>query len=258
MSGQSKTSGIPKCVILAAGTATRLRPLTDGTPKCLLKIGGMSILERTLENVFAAGVREIALVVGYRRSMIHDFVNQKYPHKKIRFIFNPNYERTNNAYSLLLARRFMEGRDEMINRSMLLLDSDIVFSPHLLPYLLQAVAENKIAVRVSGEHNEEEIQVETRSDGCICFIGKKPDCTDSSGESIGIELFSPATTGILFATLEQRIRAGTGRSEFYEAAFQELIDQGVSMKAVDVSLFPAMEIDTPEDLKQAAQLNKGA
>jgi choline kinase len=248
------TSRVPKCVILAAGTATRLRPLTDTVPKCLLKVGEKSLLDRTLENVFAAGINEVALVVGYRRTMIHDFVKHAYPQKKIRFIFNPNFERTNNAYSLLLARRFMEEQGEIINRSMLLLDSDILFSVQLLPHLLHADAENKIAVRVSGEHNAEEIQVEIKFDGSIGFIGKKSDCKNTDGESIGVEVFSPATAGMLFATLERRVREGSGRTEFYEAAFQEMIDRGVVLQAVDVSSFPAIEIDTPEDLSQAERL----
>jgi choline kinase len=53
---------IPKCVILAAGASTRLRPLTDTMPKCLLKVGGKILLERIIENVLATGIKEIAIV----------------------------------------------------------------------------------------------------------------------------------------------------------------------------------------------------
>jgi choline kinase len=45
-----------------------------------------------------------------------------------------------------------------------------------------------------------------------------------------------------------------GISEFYEASFQEMINEGVILKAVDVSAFPAMEIDTPEDFERAGRL----
>lgn len=245
---------LSKCVVLAAGTSTRLRPLTDTLPKCLLKVGGKTLLERTIENVLAAGIKEIAVVVGYRADMIREFVKHLFPQQQIRFIFNPNYTRTNNAYSLLLARRFLENKNESESHHLLLLDSDILFSSKLLPHLLSAEAENRIAVRVSGEHNDEEIQVGINSDGNINFIGKRPVFDTAFGESIGIEFFSAETAARLFAILEQRIRRGSGRSEYYEAAFQEMIDEGVILKAVNVSTFPAIEIDTPEDLGIAETL----
>ena len=249
------TSNVHKCVILAAGSATRLRPLTDAVPKCLLNVGGKPILERTIENILTAGMKDIALVIGYRAEMIREFVRQRFPQQRIRFILNPNYVRTNNLYSLLLVRRFLEDTSGKIVHSLLLLDSDILFSNHLLPFLLHDGAKNKIAVRISGEHNEEEVQVGINSDGNIHFIGKKPALDMPQCESIGIEVISAEVTVRLFDILESRVRDGVGRSEFYEAAFQELIDEGAILKAVDVSSFPAIEIDTPEDLELAERLH---
>jgi len=247
-------SDIPKCVLLAAGASTRLRPLTDAMPKCLLNIGGKTIIERIIENILAAGIREIAIVVGYRSEMIREFVKQHFPKQRMRFIFNPDYASTNNAYSLSLARRFLEGRNGEIGQRLLLLDSDILFSNKLLPQFLRVEAQNKIAVRISGEHNVEEIQVEINSYGNIDFIGKKPVLRSAPAESIGIELFSAEAAATLFAVLERRVREGMGISEFYEATFQEMINEGVILKAVDVSAFPAMEIDTPEDFERAGRL----
>jgi choline kinase len=251
---QSAMTGVTSCVILAAGASTRLRPLTDAMPKCLLEISGRPLLERTLMNVLAAGMKRIALVLGYRSEMVREFVKQQFPQEKIRYILNPNYAHTNNAYSLLLARRFLEDELEKVNSPFLLLDSDILFSANVLSTLLQVKAPNAIAVRYSGEHNSEEIQIGTGADGYVQFIGKRPDLLSPPCESIGIELFDAETAAILFSVLERRVRHGEGRTEFYEAAFQEMIDNGIKLKAVDVSAFPAMEIDTPEDLERARRL----
>ena len=109
-------------------------------------------------------------------------------------------------------------------------------------------------MRISGEHNVEEIQVEINAEGNIAFIGKKPGLLSAPAESIGIELFSAEAVATMFAVLERRMRQGMGKSEFYEATFQEMINEGVVLKAVDVSVFPAMEIDTPEDFERAARL----
>ena len=258
---------IPKCVILAAGTSTRLRPLTDTIPKCLLNVGGKILLERTIENVLASGITEIAIVVGYRAEKVREFVKQWFPQQRIRFILNPNYARTNNAYSLFLARRFLEDKDGMVNRRLLLLDSDIFFSEKLLPLFLgqscQEFLESEqskapqchIAVRVSGEHNEEEIRVKVNGHGNIVLVGKNTPLAETYGESIGIEVFSAKTSARLFTHLEQRIRLGDGRNEFYEITFQKMIEEGITFKTVDISLFPAMEIDTREDLQRAERLS---
>ena len=62
-------------VILAAGMAKRLRPLTDTKPKCLLEVGGKTLLQRTVEAMVSAGISEFLVVTGYRASMIRDFLD---------------------------------------------------------------------------------------------------------------------------------------------------------------------------------------
>ena len=61
-------------VILAAGMARRLRPLTDDKPKCLLKVGERTLLERTVSAMQQAGITEFVVVTGYRGNMIRDFL----------------------------------------------------------------------------------------------------------------------------------------------------------------------------------------
>jgi choline kinase len=248
-------SQLPQCVILAAGASTRLRPLTDSKPKCLLEIEKKSLLERTIENVLDAGVREIAIVIGYRGEMIREFVKRNFPQIHIRFILNPDYTKTNNAYSLLLAKRFFENKEGNVSSSLILLDSDILFSSKLLPLLLSNPLQDRVAVRVSGEHSEEEIRVKADGYRNIVLIGKETPLNETYGESIGIEVFSAETTARLFMILEQRVKSGVGRTEFYEASFQEMINHGTQLKAIDVSAFPAMEIDTVEDLQRAERMN---
>lgn len=242
-----------KCAILAAGTATRMRPLTDTMPKCLLSVGGKPLLHRIIENVSAAGIEQIGLVVGYNAAAIRSFVKQQFPFSRIRLIVNPRYESTNNAFSLLMAREFFmsEARKNAPLHDLLLLDADIVFSPHLLPFLLADASPSKIAVRVEGRHDEEEVRVKVDGARNIIVIGKTTPLAETYGESIGIELFSPSAAQRMFEIIEQRVRGGDGRTEFYEAAFQAMVDEGIQLKAVDVSKFPSVEIDTLEDLRVA-------
>ena len=236
------------CVILAAGTASRLRPLTDTTPKCLLQIGDRSILERMIRAVFHAGIIHFTLVVGFQDWKIKNFLKRNFPSLDFTFVVNNQYETTNNAFSLLLAREEIEGHE------LLLLDSDIVFDDEIIPLLIKSPFESCLAVRTNGPFGEEEIKVEVNEKGDVRRIGKTIDDSSAYGESIGIEKFSRGDTTALFRTLEKRIEGEKRINEFYEASFQEMIDKGVRVHAVEVGFRRCIEIDTTEDLEAAVAL----
>ena len=233
------------CVILAAGTATRLRPLTDSTPKCLLRIGDRTILERTISAVFHAGITDFTIVVGFQDWMIKNFLKRNFPSLHFSFVVNNQYVSTNNAYSLLLAREEVEGHE------LLLLDSDILFDDEIVPLLLTSSHETCLAMRTAEHVGEEEVKIEISSSRQIIRIGKELPTGAAQGESIGIEKFSRGDTTILFRTLEKRIHAEKRVNEFYEASFQEMIDNGAQIYAVDVAPHRCMEIDTVDDLRAA-------
>src|SRR5574344_2309408 len=117
-------------VILAAGMASRLRPLTDDRPKCLLQVGNRCLLQRTVDALVSAGIGEIVVVTGYRGNMIRDFLNGHYRDVQFHFIDNPDYPTTNNIYSLWLTKSFVAGKD------FILLDSDILFDPQIIKVML--------------------------------------------------------------------------------------------------------------------------
>src|SRR4051812_12226878 len=118
-----------KAVILAAGIASRLRPLTDNTPKCLLKVGDKSILELTIDNIIENDINEVIIVTGYLEQQIKDFVSSNYPQVNVQYIYNNVYDSTNNIYSLWLAK------DSVLGEEMLLMDSDIVFDKEIISRL---------------------------------------------------------------------------------------------------------------------------
>ena len=117
-------------VILVAGTATRLRPLTDSTPKCLLRVKGRAILGMMIENLRLSGIEHFVLVTGYLEDQIHRFIKENYPAVKVTFISNELFASTNNIYSLWLAK------DRVKSKDFLLLDGDIVFDRGIIDLLL--------------------------------------------------------------------------------------------------------------------------
>lgn len=241
-----------KCIILAAGMSTRMQSVGGGLPKCLIPVGGKPILQRILENVLSVGVQEIGIVLGYRSGDVREFVKKQFPSSRIQFMVNPKFHSTNNAFSLLMASDFYkkEEKEKKPLKPLLLLDSDIVFSASLLEHILKQKGAGCFAVRVKGNHDEEEIRVKADGLGTIVRIGKDVPMGETHGESVGIEVFNPETAATLFRVLERRVRNGAGRTEFYESSFQEMVDNGVKLSAIDVSDFPSAEIDTPEDLQE--------
>lgn len=238
-----------KCVILAAGMGKRLRPLTANTPKCLLPVAGRTLIERAIDAVLMSGIREIAVVTGFEGAKVRATVARAFPRVPVTFLHNARFHLTNNAASLLLAREFAQ------HSSFLLLDSDILFPPPLLDALATVLRRpNRIAVRVSGPHDQEEIRVRINRWDHILEIGKHIPLAETFGESVGIEIFSAPASGMLFETLGRRLRKASGKNEFYEAAFQEMIDAGTRFWAVDISAFPVVEIDTPADFALAQRM----
>lgn len=236
------------CVILAAGTASRLRPLTDSTPKCLLRVGDRLILERIIRAVFHAGIIHFTVVVGFQDWMVKNFLKRNFPSLDFTFVVNNKFENTNNAFSLLLAREEIEGHE------LLLLDGDIVFDDEIIPLLKNSPNGSCCAVRTDGKVGDEDIKVELNSKKEIVRIGKEIPLATAYGESIGIERFSQRDTMALFRTLEKRVHVEKRVNEFYEASFQEMILGGAQIHAVDVGSYRCIEIDTAEDLREAESL----
>jgi choline kinase len=239
-----------QAIILAAGLSKRLRPLTDNMPKCLLKVGGKTILEMTIDNVLKSGVMDFVMVTGYRENMIKDFISQKYPDLSIKYITNSDYENNNNSYSLWMTKDYITGDS-------ILLDSDILFDFRIISKLLASEHIDCLAVNTNHQLGVEEIKVIVDSTNKILHIGKELDPSKSFGESIGIEKFSHDFFRALGMVLEHKIVKEKNVNEFYEKSFQELYDSGNAMYAIDVSEYKSMEIDFPGDLQRAGEEIKG-
>jgi choline kinase len=237
-----------KTVILAAGTASRLRPITDALPKCLLEVGGKSLLGRALETLASRGLDDIVLVTGYREDQIRSVVRRDFPHLSVEMISNPRYSSTNNIYSLWLTRETIRGH------GMLLLDGDILFDVKILDLLLGSGHEDCLAVRTGRDLGREEIKVRVDQRGGVTDIGKDVDPRAALGESIGIELFSAEFVEALSAELQHLVQHQGLVTIFYEAAFQRAIDRGRFLFAVDTGALPCIEIDTVEDLTSAHKM----
>ena len=230
-------------VILAAGMAKRLRPLTDTKPKCLLKVGERTLLERTVDAMRQAGITEFLVVTGYRGEMIRDFLRE---YSSFTFLDNTDYEHNNNIYSLWMACQKVRGCD------FLLMDSDILCDPAAVVRIAQ---EPTAALAVNRhELGEEEMKVVVDADNRITEISKTCRPEDAIGESVGIEKITADYSEALARELDQMILQERLIDIFYERAFERLIPQGHTFKVVDTTHYFSYELDTPEDFQRAQEL----
>jgi len=234
-----------KAVILAAGCATRLRPYSDDTPKTLLPVGGVPILRRTMTSLLRCGFDQFVIGTGYLEHMVRDAVASWFPKGiDVTFVSNPDFRSTNNAYSLLLTRAHVE------TEGFILLDGDVVFDAAVVEELVSR-GPDCLAVRSVGGIGLEEVKVTADNEDRVLAIGKHVPVRTAMGESVGIELFSAATSKKLFAALDHRVREQHLVNEYYEASFQQIVDQGATLYGVDIGSMYASEIDTVEDLMMA-------
>lgn len=231
-------------VILAAGTGTRLRPITDVTPKCLVEISGRPLLGRLLDALDDAGIRRVVIVTGHLAERIESYVSEHHRQLDAVFVKNPAYATTQNAASLGAARTAIDGHD------FVLCDADVMFSVNPIPALLADAEPCALAVDADAPFDAEGMKVERGSNGFVKRLSKHISAGDSAGESIGIQKVGGAAAGRLWDVLGPII-ARDPATAYYEDAFQRLIDEGARFAISRVAHGTWIEIDDADDLAAA-------
>ena len=117
-------------LILAAGMGKRLKDLTRNNTKCMVKVNGITLIERMLHQLEKFKLSRIVIVVGYEGQKLIDYIETLKIQTQICFVINLIYDRTNNIYSLALAK------EHLLNEDTLLMESDLIFEDSVLQCLL--------------------------------------------------------------------------------------------------------------------------
>ena len=237
-----------KAVILAAGQGTRLKPLTNRTPKCLVRLHGKPIMQRQLESLDRAGIRQCVVVVGYRGDQVERQFGPRFRNLDLTYVYNERYHETNNIYSLWLARNHLDD-------DILLLEADLIFEDGLLTDLMQN-AHPDVAV-VDWFRPTMDGTVILARDGMaesMALKSQQGDDFDYSHALKTVNIYSLSRDTMVrrfLPELDRYVRAGI-TNIFYEAVFAELISNGDLEMAVQVTGDRKWtEVDTVEDLRQA-------
>lgn len=237
-----------KAIILAAGVGSRIRPLTDNCPKSLLKVDGKTILEMMISHLQDCGINEVVFVLGYLQDQIKDFVKINFPDLKTHFVLNERYAETNTGFSLMLTK-------DLINKSTFIkFDADVVFDKEILKKLIDSKHANCLCIDKDINLDAEEIKVIVEDQNRVIKASKTVNPNDAIGESIGIEKISGETVSLLFSELEIMMEDEQNHQEYYEAAYERLMEKNVPFYALDISGLKWTEIDTKEDFITAEKI----
>jgi choline kinase len=237
-----------KAVILAAGVGSRIRPLTGNCPKSLLKVGGHTILEMMILHIRDCGITDVVFVLGYLQEQIKAYVTHNFPELKAHFITNEQYATTNTGFSLMLARDLVAGS------SFIKFDADVVFDKAILSQLIDCEHDNALCIDKNIQLDAEEIKVIIKEQNRVVKANKTVNPKEAIGESIGIEKICAETSIQLFDELKTMMQDSQNHQEYYEAAYERLIEKNVPFYALDISGLKWIEIDTKEDFITAKKI----
>lgn len=239
-----------KAVILAAGVGSRLRPLTDLRPKPLVEVNGTRILFNALRNLDIAGVKDVTIVVGYRKDAIQYACGQRFGTLEINYLETPAFERTGSAYSLWLAR------DSLLSGDCYLLEGDVFFEEDVLRCLM-GEAPDAAAVAPFTEIMQGSAVFLSDSGLISAFRMKQTSASRPADrpplfKTLNVMRFAASTLRTMIVpALNEIIGSGATRA-YTEELLAYLIEQrGLQLAAARCDGLKWYEIDTPVDLQIA-------
>jgi choline kinase len=229
-------------VILAAGVARRLAPITDRTNKALLPVGGRPLITRMLGALAESGIREAVIVIGHCGDQVRAIAGNRLGRMAIRYVENPEYTK-GSGLSLYAARAHLA-------EPAVVMDADVLFPREFLRRLLAVPAPSALLLDRGFADTGEEVKLYTRGDRVIA-LGKKvvPEAWEAVGEGVGFFKCGAAAGPEFVRAMEHVIATGDGLNE-YEDALNILV-QRAHVGWVDVTGLPWTEIDFAEDLRRA-------
>lgn len=242
-----------QAIILAAGQGKRLGKYTKDNTKCMVKVNGVSLIDRVIKQLVQIHVDRLVLVVGYKGKELKNFLGHRYDDMiNIEYIDNPLYDRTNNIYSLALAK------EKLCEDDTLLLESDLIFEDSLLKMLVDSPQPNLALVA----------KYETWMDGTMVCINDKNDIVnfvpkaafryediDIYYKTVNIYKFSRDFSRHEYVPFLEAYSKVMGDNEYYEQVLRVItLLHSSSLKALPIGDRKWYEIDDVQDLDIASTI----
>ena len=242
-----------QAVILAAGMGRRLGELTKGNTKCMVEVNGVTLIDRLLGQLSALELKRVVIVVGYEGQKLIDYIGDRFADKfEIVFINNPIYDKTNNIYSLALAR------EQLVEDDTILLESDLIFDDRMFSLILDNPYPN-LALVAKYQTWMDGTMVRIDEDcNIVNFITKKAfkySDVDHYYKTVNIYKFSREFMVNKYLPFLDAYCSSLGNNEYYEQVLRVIcMLENAELKALPITNEKWYEIDDVQDLDIAEAL----
>ena len=241
-----------QAIILAAGMGKRLKDLTKDNTKCMVKVNGVALIDRVLHQLEKFHLSRIVIVVGYEGQKLKDYISSFDIDTPVCYVENPIYYKTNNIYSLMLAKEYLLKEDT------LLLESDIIFEDAVIKNLIED-SRDTLALVDKYESWMSGTCIKIGEDDSIeDFVsGKKFVFSDISEyyKTVNIYKFSRSFSENYYVPFLDAYSKALGNNEYYEQVLRviTMLDEPV-IKAKKLNGEMWYEIDDIQDLDIASSM----
>lgn len=241
-----------QAIILAAGMGKRLKELTKNNTKCMVKVNNATIIDRMLHQIEKKNLSRIIVVTGYEGKKLTEHIESFHLQTPVIFINNPDYDKTNNIYSLALAKDWLRREDTI------LFESDIIFEDSVLDLLLDDPRETLALVDKYESWMDGTCLKLSDDDTIMEFIpGKKFrfDEADQYYKTVNIYKFSRQFSEAYYVPFLEAYQSALGENEYYEQVLRVITmldDPVIKGKRLSGQLW--YEIDDALDLDIAETL----
>ena len=241
-----------QAIILAAGMGRRLGELTQNNTKCMLEVNGIRLIDRYLKQLAKYNLDRIVIVVGYEGQKLIDYIQTNYPDRNIEFVNNPIYDKTNNIYSLALAKEYL------CNDDTILMESDLIVEDAIIDKLVSH-PDKDIALVAKYEQWMDGTMVRIDDNRRILqFIPKtgfRYEEADEYFKTVNIYKFSSEFSSRQYIPFLEAYCKVMGNNEYYEQVLSVLtLLQNTSLRALPIGNEKWYEIDDVQDLDIASTL----
>src|SRR5574344_742370 len=202
-----------QAIILAAGMGKRLRDLTNNNTKCMIKVNGVTLIERMLKQLDDLDLNQIVIVVGYQGQKLMDYISRLSIKTKVVFVSNDIYDRTNNIYSLYLAKNYLLEDDT------LLLESDLIFDDRALKILVNDPYPSLALIAKYESWMDGTVVTIDENNNIKNFLGKKQFKFEDAKEyykTVNIYKFSKEFSLSYYVPFLEAYSKALGNNEYYE------------------------------------------
>ena len=241
-----------QAIILAAGMGKRLKELTQNNTKCMVKVNGVSLIDRLLHQLDRQHLSRIVIVVGYEGKKLIDYIATLGINTPIAYVDNAVYDKTNNIYSLALAKNYLVEEDT------LLFESDVIIEESAIEALVQDPRDTLAMVDKYESWMDGTCVKLDEYDNIVAFVpGKSFDYKEREEyyKTVNIYKFSKHFSQDIYVPFLEAYCSALGENEYYEQVLRVItMLDSPEIKGLRLSGQKWYEIDDEQDLDIATTL----